>query len=166
MASLIPQDLEFAETAPVIAEAIEVIEATPAELWAVIVDYERWPKWFSGVNGCRSTSTPATGVGSTREVTLAGGMTVAERFIGWEDQSLWAFTAIEAPPVLSSLVERVTLLPVDASTTQVAYRMAFAPRRGLTPVMRLVRPLIERNLGASLRAMSGEVALRRGTPAA
>lgn len=72
MASLETRDIDFAETAPQHAEQTVVIDAAPAEVWAVIVDNERWPEWFPNVKSCTSTSDPATGIGSTRAVRLPG----------------------------------------------------------------------------------------------
>lgn len=160
MAALTPREIDFAETAPVIAEGMGVVDGTPEEVWAVILDYPTWPRWFGGVSGCRPTSEPATGVGSTREVTLPGGLRFQERFIAWEEPRLWAFTGIEGPGVLRSLVERVVITQLGPRLTEVRYRMAFEPK-GPAALGRLLVPGISKRLRVAMRNLNGEVVDRR-----
>lgn len=162
MGRMAAQEIEFAETAPVQAEGSAMLAASPAEVWAVLLDYEAWPTWFSGVRSCRATSEPATGVGSTRVVSLGGGATVEERFIAWDEGERWAFTGIEMKPrALRSLVERVTIEDLGPNRTRVTYRMAFDPAPAIKPLALLARPLISRTLAKAMRALAREVAARR-----
>lgn len=163
MASLSPREIDFADAAPVRIDGSATLDATPAEVWAVLLDYEAWPRWFRGLHTCRATSEPATGVGSTRTVTLAKGRSVVEeRFIAWEDERLWAFTATSmSPAMFRSLVERVTIEPVDAGRTTVTYRMAFEPKPALRPVLPLLRAGVGRNLSAAVVELGREVVRRR-----
>lgn len=162
MATLVPRAIDYAETAPVRIEGSATLDATPAEIWAVLLDYETWPRWFRGVRSCRSTSDPATGVGSTRTVGLGGGSTVDEEFIAWEDERLWAFTAVAMTPNLfRSLVERCTLEPLDEARTTVTYRMALDPKPILRPAVPLLRAGIGRNLTAAMEELGREVQRRR-----
>jgi uncharacterized protein YndB with AHSA1/START domain len=165
MASLQPREIEYAESAPVRIEGSATLDATPAEVWEVLLDYEAWPRWFRGLHTCRATSVPATGVGSTRTVTLAKGRAVVEeRFIAWEDERLWAFTATAMTPApFRSLVERVTLDGGDAGRTTVVYRMALAPKPVLRPVVPLLRAGVGRSLSAALVELGREVTRRRST---
>lgn len=161
MATFIEQGLGFADTAPIIIESTEVVAATRAEVWAVICDHERWPEWFANLTAVRSTSTPATGVGSTREVKLSGGFTFQEEFIAWEEPTVWAFTGTEGPPPFRSLVERITLVELDADRTEVTYRMAIEPRRGFGLFLKAVRGGIAKNLSKALRSLGDATAARR-----
>lgn len=163
MASLQPREIGFADTAPVRIEGAATLDASPAEVWEVLVDHEAWPRWFRGVHTCRGTSEPATGVGSTRRVTLANGRWVVdERFIAWDDERLWAFTATAMrPAVFRSLVERVAIEPVAAGRTAVTYRMALEPTLALRPVVPLLRHTVRRNLSAALVELGREVVRRR-----
>jgi uncharacterized protein YndB with AHSA1/START domain len=163
MASLQPREIDFAESAPVRIDGSATLDATPAEVWEVLLDYEAWPRWFRGLHSCRATSVPATGVGSTRTVTLANGRSVVEeRFIAWEDERLWAFTATSMTPgAFRSLVERVTIEPVDAARTTVTYRMALDPKPVLRPLLPLLRTGVGRNLSAALVELGREVTRRR-----
>ena len=163
MASLSPREIDFADAAPVRIDGSATLDATPAEVWAVLLDYEAWPRWFRGLHTCRATSEPATGVGSTRTVTLAKGRSVVEeRFIAWEDERLWAFTATSmSPAMFRSLVERVTIDPVDESSTTVTYRMALDPKPVLRPMVPLLKAGVSRNLSAALVGLGREVVRRR-----
>ncbi|WP_421121931.1 SRPBCC family protein [Aquihabitans daechungensis] len=164
MATYIPQDLAFAETAPIIIESTAVVAATRSEVWAVICDHERWPEWFGSLTSVRSISTPASGVGSTREVKLSGGFTFQEEFIAWDEPELWAFTGTSGPGPFRSLVERVTLVELDPGRTEVTYRMAIEPRRGFGPVLKVARGGIAKNLAKALRQLDGATAARRDQP--
>ncbi|MFN8017425.1 MAG: SRPBCC family protein [Acidimicrobiales bacterium] len=161
MARLEPQELSFADTAPVIAETIGVIDGSAAEVWAVIVDHGSWPRWFTDVKACEATSDPPAGVGSTRRVTLARGAAVDELFIAWDEPELWAFTAVEAPPAFSALVERVTLRQLGPQLTEVTYRMAIRPSKGLGLLVKAAKGTIQKRLKVALRNLNAEVVRRR-----
>lgn len=161
MATYVPRDLAFAESAPVIFESSAAVTSTPAEIWEVLCDHERWPEWMGSLKRVRSTSTPASGLGSTREVVLTGGLTFQEEFIAWDEPERWAFTGLEGPPVARGLVERVTVEPVGSGGARVTYRMAVEPRAGCGLVVKAARFGVERNLGQALRNLDAMVAARR-----
>jgi hypothetical protein len=92
-------------------------------------------------------------------VTLRGGATVAERFIAWDEPTLWAFTATEIRPRLfPALVERADLVALPGGRTRVTYTMAFAPARALRPMAGLLRLGIERSLTDALRGLAARAA--------
>ena len=166
MATIPPQTIEFADTAPVWVEGTAIADATPEQVWQVLVDYPRWPSWFGGgVSAVRATSDPATGIGSTREVLLGKGKPLRfhERFIAWDEGERWAFTAIEAPGVLAGLVERCLIEPISPIRTRVTYRMAFAPKAVLKPLVPVLRPGIRRALGKGMQGLAAEAKARATT---
>jgi len=158
----VEQDLDWADQAPIVVEAAATLAGTAQEVWDAIVDYPRWAAWFPQIAACRATSEPPTGLGSTRDVRLkGGGGTIAERFIGWEEPHVWAFTATSGPPVFTSIVERVTIEALADGRASVTYRMALAPRRALRPVLRLARGRLASVLATALANLDDEVARRR-----
>lgn len=162
VATYVPQNLAFAESAPVVVESSGTVAGTRSEVWAVICDHERWPEWMSALTSCRSTSTPAAGVGSTREVKLSGGFSFTEEFIAWDEPEVWAFTGITGPPAFRSLVERITLVELAPDRTEITYRMAIEPRRGFGLLVKAATRGIEKNLTQALARLDGVVAARRG----
>ncbi len=163
MADLIPQDLAFADTAPVQMEGTAVVDGTPDEVWAVLVDHRSWPRWFgNGVTGCEPTSQPESGVGSTRSVALGRSARFDERFIAWDEPRLWAFTGTTmTPAAFTSLVERCTIEPLADGQTRVTYRMAIAPKGWLKPVVPLLRRKVTGALAGGMAALGREVVARR-----
>jgi carbon monoxide dehydrogenase subunit G len=161
VATYIPRTLDFAESAPVIFESTEVVASTPDEVWAVLCDHERWPEWMGSLKRVRPTSSPASGVGSTREVVLSGGLTFQEEFIAWDEPERWAFTGLEGPGVARGLVERVTIRGLGPGRTEVSYRMAIEPRSGCGLLVKAARRGVERNLAQALRNLDATVAARR-----
>jgi uncharacterized protein YndB with AHSA1/START domain len=160
MPAAVERDLSYLEDAPVVVVAERIIAAAPHEVWEVICDHEAWPRWFAAVRTCRATSDPPSGVGSTREVGLGAGVVLRERFLAWDQPERWAFTVTHGPRVLRSVVEEITLRPVDAGT-EVTYRMALGPAAPLVPLVRSAKRAIARNLLAALAALEDEVGRRR-----
>lgn len=164
MAAYTPQEVGFADTAPVRIEGTAIVEGTPAEAWAVLLDYPSWPRWFGGgVTRCEATSASATGVGSTRVVGLGPGGKVRflETFVAWDDEEVWAFTVSEGPGLFRSLVERCTLEPLGPDRTRVTYRMAFDPKPAVKPLVPGLRKGIGRALTKGMQGLAAEVVARR-----
>lgn len=147
---LATQDLSYVGRSPGHAEATVDVDAPPAAVWAVLVDHRRWPEWFGpALVSCEPTSALEVGVGATRVVRLRGGAAIAERFIAWDENELWAFTGTAAKPkVFAALVEQARLEALPGGGTRLTYTMAFAPN-GL---LRLATPLLSRGISRSLRS--------------
>jgi hypothetical protein len=125
MGNLIPQDLSFPDTAPYKIET-SVVCATPASVvFAVLKDNERWTEWAgAGITSVKATSIPAYGTGSTRRVTLWGIAGLEEKFIGWDEPRLYAFTGINlTPKTLTKLVERFRIETIDETNCRIHYNM-------------------------------------------
>lgn len=161
MSTYTPRELDFAETAPIIIEARGILGSRREVVWAALCDHESWPTWMTSITSCRATSTPPSGVGSTRVVTLGGGVSIDEVFIAWDEPEVWAFTAVGGPPVFRGLVERVTLVALGADRTEVTYRMAIEPRPGLGPLLKLARGPIKKVLGQALSNLDDHLAAPR-----
>jgi uncharacterized protein YndB with AHSA1/START domain len=137
MARLDPQALSFADSAPWQFDIDSVIDASIDRVWATFADNPTWTVWFAGCTSCKSTSTPAGGVGSTRSITVSG-LRVDERFIAWETERLWAFTVVNLrPAVAKAMVERATFTDLDGARTRIDYRIAIAPSRWAAPLRKV-----------------------------
>lgn len=161
MVAYVPQDLGFADVAPVRIEGEVVADVDPAAVWAVLADHRRWVQWWGDpIVRVEPTSDPESGVGSTRLVVLKPNIGFDERFIAWEPSSLWAFTVVDGPRGFRSVVERCTVHVEGPGRTRVTYRMALEPKRPMVPVV----PLLRRALGKALQDAVGrlvEEAVRR-----
>jgi carbon monoxide dehydrogenase subunit G len=156
-----PQDLSFADTAPLRAEAIYDSPAPPAAVFAVLADHRNWPKWFGAVlTKVEPTSVPEHGVGATRTVWLLGLITVEERFLAWEEPHVFAFTGVGGrPPGFTKLVERVTIEP-QGTGSKIVYRMAADLPAPLRPIGKLLMRGVRRSLRSGLEGLSREAVAR------
>ena len=124
MATLTPRDTDFIDSASIRLTTVATVNATPAEVWAVLTDNERWPEWFPAAKECRTTSAEAQGVGSTRWIHFDL-FKVNERFVAWEPPRRWAFTILDANlPGLVSVVEQALIEPAGDGKTVLTYVLA------------------------------------------
>ncbi|WP_175400077.1 SRPBCC family protein [Tsukamurella pseudospumae] len=119
------QPPEFADTAPYTVDYVHDCPAPVEAAFEVFKDNRggtRWLGWF--VTAVTPTSDPEHGVGSTRTVTFLYGLgSLEERFVAWEENRLWSFTATSfRPRFFSSFMERVTFEAVDETRCRIHYR--------------------------------------------
>ena len=150
MAELTRRTIEWTEQAPVRIEARAESSATPADVFAVLADHERWPEWFPSVRKVTVLG-PAAGVGARRRVTIPGA-SVDEEFIIWEPGVRWSFTGYVAKPGFTrSLVEDCTLRELASGGTAISYTMYLDPPPLLRP---LVKALSGRLAANTTKAMT------------
>lgn len=131
----------FATTASRRVIVERTIDASPSDLWSIIVDNPGWPDWFPGMKRCDTTSAMATGVGATRTVKV-GGLEAEEQFIAWDAPRRWAFCVTRTNiPLATKMLEQLELEPTDGGTL-VRYTGAFDPH----VLTRLVFGLVEKNV--------------------
>lgn len=83
---------------------------------------------------------------------------ITERFIAWDEPSVWAFTGTAGRPrVFEALVERVTLERLGTGGTRVTYTMAFRPSRALQPLASVLARGVSRTLRGSLLGLANRV---------
>ncbi|MFJ6661085.1 SRPBCC family protein [Streptomyces sp. NPDC091377] len=163
MGKLEPQPLSYVDAAPFTVTASYLSPTPAATAFEVLKDNPGGVNWMgSFVTKVRSTSDPEHGVGATREVTFLWGLgKLKERFVGWEEPSLWSFTAVGfRPKVFSRFVERVRIEPVDDASSRIHYSMGSE----LSPLFKPLAPLIRRWFdGAALTTLRGlsEQAVKR-----
>jgi hypothetical protein len=126
MAEITKQTLAWAETAPVRNEATARCSASSDAVWAVLVDQERWPEWFTTLKMVKVTSAEM-GVGGTRTVSLPG-LSVDEELIAWEPGRLFAFTGVSCKPgMFKELVEQCVIEPLGDGGCQVTWKQSITP---------------------------------------
>jgi uncharacterized protein YndB with AHSA1/START domain len=163
MVAYVPQDLDFADAAPVRVEGETVADVDPAAVWDVLADHRRWTEWWGDpIIRVEPTSEVESGVGSTRVVVLKPNIEFDERFIAWEPDVLWAFTVVDGPRGIRSVVERCTIHVEGPGRTRVTYRMAIDPKPALGPVLPLLRRGLRRSLDGAVERLVAEARRRSG----
>ncbi|BBY42920.1 polyketide cyclase [Mycolicibacterium celeriflavum] len=89
-------DLDFTESAPFRFVSAVDLTITPEQLFEVLADAESWPHWATVITNVEWTSPEPRGIGTTRTVTMRGGIVGDEEFLAWEPFSHMAFRFNEA----------------------------------------------------------------------
>lgn len=159
MGALVPRTLEWIDSAPLRVDAHAESRASPADVFAVLADHERWPEWFPAVRKVTVLGA-ATGVGARRRVHIPGA-SIDEEFIAWDEGERWSFTGYAATPRFTrSLVEDCVLIRTAGGGTSITYTMYLDPPPALRPLLRLAAGRIRASNGKALanlarRAESG-----------
>lgn len=83
--------LEFIDAAPNRFSNSVDLSITPEQLFTVLADAESWPRWAKVITHVEWTSPEPRGVGTTRRVTMRGGLVGDEEFLAWEEHTMLAF---------------------------------------------------------------------------
>ncbi|KUH84947.1 MULTISPECIES: SRPBCC family protein [unclassified Mycobacterium] len=89
-------DLDFIESAPFRFVSRVDLTITPEQLFEVLADAESWPHWATVITNVEWTSPEPRGIGTTRTVTMRGGIVGDEEFLAWNPYSHMAFRFNEA----------------------------------------------------------------------
>lgn len=94
MASQHPCDkvgMDFVDSAPYRFFNSVDLQITPEQLFEVFADAEAWPRWAKVITGVTWTSPLPPTVGTTRDVTMRGGLSGSEEFLLWEPYERMGF---------------------------------------------------------------------------
>lgn len=143
--------LDFVDTAPTRFSNSVELRITPAQLFEVLADASSWPRWAKVITGVEWTTPEPRGVGTTRTVTMRGGLVGAEEFLAWEEHALMAFRFNEASEKrIKAFAERydVVATPTGCTLTwTLALEVTGAARTTLAPS----RPLLNASFRWFLR---------------
>lgn len=147
--------LEFLDSAPTRFDSVVAVAATPAEIFATFEDAESWPLWAPPIRRVEWTSPEPFGVGTTRTVTMIGGLVGHEEFIAWESgrRMAFRFDAVSRKQV-DAFVEDYRVEELGRGACRVSWTMALAPIGPGRIAMPLVAPL----MGIGLQWMLGRFA--------
>ena len=134
-----PADETFFATAAVIHRFVVRLAATPEQVFESLASDESLAAWGPGVRAVQWLDQRPFGVGTTRAVTLAGGVTtVRERFFRWEPNFGYSFYVYESTlPGLRRLAENYVLEP-DGDATTLIWTIAMEPKRNIGRTSRLL----------------------------
>jgi uncharacterized protein YndB with AHSA1/START domain len=130
--------LEFIDQAPHRAVAETTIRATPEQIFEVFEDAEAWTVWVPLIQKVEWTSPRPFGVGTTRTVTMKGGLVGKELFLAWERGKRMAFRFTEASMSgVGAFAEDYRLTDLGDGRCHVHWVMALEPTGPNAIVMRL-----------------------------
>jgi carbon monoxide dehydrogenase subunit G len=93
------------------------IALSPDELFGVLARADTWPRWAKVITHVEYTSPEPHGVGTTRVVTMRGGMVGDEEFLAWEPGRQMAFRFnTSATKTLHAFLESYRLEPIAGGT--------------------------------------------------
>lgn len=149
-----PVGIDFVDTAPHrYANSID-LTITPDQLFEVFADADAWPRWASVIRRVEWTSPLPPGVGSTRVVTMLGGLRGAEEFLLWEPGRRMGFRFNEASErSIRAFAERYDVEPTPTGcrlTWTLALDVA-GPGRYFMPLSGLACTIAFRRFLANLR---------------
>lgn len=140
------------DTAPVRLVNTVHVQAAPERIWAALEDAAAWPRWANVITRVEWTSPAPFGVGTTRTVTMRGGMVGYEEFIAWEPPARMGFRFNEASmDGVRAFAERYTLESQPDGGTRVTWVMAMQPKGVSKPIVALTRVPMRLLFGRMLR---------------
>jgi uncharacterized protein YndB with AHSA1/START domain len=128
------------------------IDATPEQIWTALEDAAAWPRWAKVITHVEWTSPQPFGVGTTRTVTMRGGLVGDEEFVVWEPYRRMGFRFNAATTNgVRAFAERYTIDALPSGRTRVEWVMAMAPRGASRAVVPLTRVPMRMAFGRMLR---------------
>ncbi len=133
--------LDFIDTAPYRFTNSVDLAVTPEQVFEVLADAESWPHWATSITKVTWTSAEPHGVGTTRTVTLRGGLAAHEEFLAWEPLQRIAFRFNECSTrAVAALAEEYRIQPLPDGC-RLTWTLAQRPAGWAKPAMVLSRPL-------------------------
>jgi hypothetical protein len=135
--------LEFLEQTANVFKAEEIIRATPEQIFDVFEDAHAWTVWALPIQNVEWTSPKPFGVGTTRTVSMMGGLVGYEEFIAWERGKRMAFTFAGCTlDTVESFIEDYRVTDLGDGTCRAEWYMALQTRGFSSRMMWLTRPLM------------------------
>ena len=120
--------LDFLSSAPARFDAQVEVHATPEQIFEVFEDAHAWTVWAPPITNVDWTSPKPYGVGTTRTVSMIGGLVGYEEFIAWERGKRMAFCFVGASRNnVSAFAEDYRVTALGAGKTRVEWTMAMEP---------------------------------------
>jgi uncharacterized protein YndB with AHSA1/START domain len=158
--------MEFFEEAPARFVAEVDVAATPEEIFEAFEDAEFWTQWALPITHVEWTSPPPFGVGTTRTVTMIGGVG-KEVFIAWERGRRMAFRFTETSmPNTAAFAEDYQVTDLGTGRTRVRWLMAMEPTGASAVMLRVLGFVMQWGLQRMLNRFRTHVEARRARAAA
>lgn len=146
-----PVDEEFFTSAPHVFRYSKRYAAPPARVWESLTSDGALADWSATVSALNWLSPRPFGVGTTREVVLAPGLTkVRERYFRWEEGHRHSFAVYEANlPVFRRFGEDYVVEPdgADGEATRFTWTVAIEPKPALALAFKPLAPVLKLAFG-------------------
>ncbi len=147
-------DESFLSSAKVRASAARELAVSAAQLFACFEDNASWCQWVPVIRHAAWTSALPVRQGSTRRVSLVGGVTLDEEFWAWQPERRIGFRVTAASTrTIAALLECFDIAPVGERRCKLHWRMG-AELRG---PWRLIEPAMRATLAPSMHRMLGQL---------
>lgn len=150
-------DLAFLHSAPLIFSNTVSVALAPEDLFAFLARPDTWPQWASVITNVEYTSPEPFGVGTTRLVTMRGGLLGDEEFLAWEPGVHLAFRfTSSSTSALSAFLEDYRIVPT-ATGCDLTWALAQelkGPSKLFAPLSRPVMNLLFRRFLHNLQRVT------------
>lgn len=151
--------IDYVDTAPHrFANSVD-LAITPDQLFEVFADAAAWPRWATVIRHVEWTSPLPPGVGSTRVVSMLGGLKGAEEFLLWEPGQRMGFRFNEASEKsIRAFAERYDVVPTPQGC-RLTWTLALdvtGPGKYFMPLSAVVSNLAFRRFLKNLRRYTDE----------
>jgi uncharacterized protein YndB with AHSA1/START domain len=146
-----PADDDFFTSAPHVFRYSRRFSAPVERVWESLTSDDSVAAWSATVSSVNWLSPRPFGVGSTREVALAPGLTrVRERYFRWDEGHRYSFAAYEANlPVFRRFAEDYVVEPEpsDSGSTRFTWTLVFEPKSALALPFKPLAPVLKLAFG-------------------
>ncbi|TIC87803.1 SRPBCC family protein [Nocardioides sp. GY 10113] len=159
-------DLDFVDTAPYRYSNSVDLAITPAQLFEVLADASSWPRWAKVITDVEWTTPEPRGVGTTRTVTMRGGLVGEEEFLAWDEFTRMGFRFNSASTrTVKAFAERYDVVPTPEGC-RLTWTLALDVRGPSKWTMPLGTPVMNRVFRRFLRNLRSYTDARFGSGAA
>lgn len=150
-------DLSFLDSAPLVFSNTVSIALSPDELFAFLVRADTWPRWASVITKVEYTSPEPFGVGTTRLVSMRGGLLGDEEFLAWEPGSHLAFRFnASSTSAVAAFLEDYRMVPTSTGCdlTWALAQELNGPSKIFSPLSRPISNVMFRRFLRNLQAVT------------
>jgi hypothetical protein len=138
-----PVGLEFLQQTKNVFRAEEIVRATPDQIFDVFEDAHSWTVWAMPIQHVEWTSPKPFGIGTTRTVSMLGGMDGYEEFVAWERGKRMAFTFVGcSKDATEKFLEDYRVTDLGDGSCKVEWYMAMETRGFSRYIMWMTRPIM------------------------
>lgn len=157
---LSPADDDFLSSAPAITTQVLDVPVPAATLWAALAADDAVVSWGPGATACRWTGGKPYGVGTVREVTVAGVVTVREHFYRWDEGKRMTFFVAESTrPGIRRMAEDY-VVEETATGSRLTWTVAMEVAHLAGPTAIVLKPVLGLAIGSMVSGLRKQLATR------